>query len=175
MLTNEEREHIGRMTQVMQIIVGALAFGVMSFLCVVLFAIPAAAPGERLLTYLSALFGFLAPAAAMFIPRLIESKQSEAIAAQRSGAANAPNIPESLREVATLVGGYQTRLIIRCALIEGAAFFAIVAFMIERQLLSLVVAGALLLALLSCFPTRSKVEDAVENERREIEQLRQMG
>lgn len=175
MLTDEERDHIGRMTRAMQIIVAALACGVMSFLGVVLFVIPAAAPGDRLLTYISAFVGFLAPVTATFVPRLIESIQREAIAAQRATASNAPYISESLREMTALVGGYQTRLIVRCALIEGAAFFAIVAFLIERQVLSLAVAGALLLAMLSCFPTRWKVEEAVENERREIEQLRQLG
>jgi hypothetical protein len=140
----------------------------MSFLGVVLLVIPPPAPlpGERLLTYLSALVGFLAPVAATFVPRLIDVKQSEQVASQ---------VPAALREIAGLVGKFQTRLIIRCALIEGAAFFAIVAYMIERQVLSLVVAGALLLALLSCFPTRSKVEETVEGERREIKELRQMG
>ena len=176
MLTDEEREYIGRMTQVMQIIVGSLAFGVTSFLCVVLFVIPAAAAG-RAIAHLSfgAVSGSWRAAAAMFIPtdrRQAARGDRRPTSGRRERAAS---IPESLRDVAALVAGYQTRLIIRCALIEGAAFFAIVAFMIERQLLSLVVAGALLLALLSCFPTRSKVEDAVENERREIEQLRQMG
>lgn len=174
MLTDEERDYLGKMTRVMQIIVAALAFGVISFLGVVLVLIPPAAPGERTLTYLSAIVGFFAPVVAIFAPRLIESKQREAIASG-AGTMASRQAPETIREVAGIVSGYQTRLIIRAAFIEGAAFFATVAYMIERQPLSLAVAGALLLALLSCFPTRSKVEEAVENERREIRELRQMG
>ena len=69
---------------------------------------------------------------------------------------------------------FQTVLIIRSALLEGGTFFALIAFMLERQAPSLVVAGVLILALVSGLPTRSKVEEAIESERRQIEQLRQM-
>jgi hypothetical protein len=73
------------------------------------------------------------------------------------------------------VNGYQSALIIRSALLEGAAFFCLVAYMLEHNALSLAGAGMMLLFMLFGFPTRSKVEEAIETERTTIEQLRQMG
>jgi len=179
MLTDEERDYLGRVTRVMQIIVAAMVAGTASFFGVVLLMEPppGAALGDRRLTYISAAIGFLAPAVAAVLPRLVLRKHRQAMLvgnAAAPAAAKIPALPDSLREVGAIAAGYQTALIIRCALIEGAAFFSLVAFMFERQTLSLVVAGALLLALASCFPTRSRVEEAVETERREIEQLRPM-
>jgi hypothetical protein len=79
-----------------------------------------------------------------------------------------------LGDVLPLSGVYQTRLIIGCAMIEGAAFFCLIAYLLERRPLSLIVAGVLLLLLISQIPTVSKVESWVESELSTINQLRHM-
>ena len=179
MLTDEERAYLGRMTLAMQIIVGALAAGVVSFFVVVLVIKQPQAPlaGDRLLTYLSVAAGLVAVVVALILPGVIVRNNRQAVLDGKATASTperAPPLPEELREVGSLAAGYQTALIVRSALLEGAAFFALVAFMLEQQTLSLVVAGALLIFMLSGFPTRSKLEDAIDSDRRTLEQLRQM-
>jgi hypothetical protein len=180
MLTDEERDYLQRMTRVMQIIVAALAFGAASFFGIVLVLPPPAGPGgpdERLMTYLSIAVGLGSFCAAMILPGIIARNQRREIASGRSLATlekNMPAFPEALREIGPITMSFQTVLIIRSALLEGGTFFALIAFMIERQAPSLVVAGVLILALVSGMPTRSKVEEAIDDERRQIELLRQM-
>jgi hypothetical protein len=179
MLTDEERAYLGRMTMAMQIVVGALAAGIVSFLVVVLVIgqPQAPLPGDRLLTYLSVAVGLVAVVVALILPGVIVRNNRQAVLEGKATASTpkqAPPLPETLREIGSLATGYQTALIVRSALLEGAAFFALVAFMLQQQKLSLIVAGALLLSLLGGFPTRSKLEDAIHSDRRTLKQLRQM-
>jgi hypothetical protein len=172
MLTDDERAYLARAALTMQIIVGALAGGVLSFFCVVLVLgqqQPGPPPDEPMLTYMSIVTAFVAIAVAMIFPGVVIRNQRQSIQAGKS------KPPEAARELGPLVAGYQTALIIRSAILEGAAFFCLVAYMLERQTLSLFGAGMLLVFLLGGFPTRSKLEDVIENERTTIEQLRQMG
>jgi membrane protease YdiL (CAAX protease family) len=180
MLTDEEREYLQRMTRVMQIIVAALAFGAASFFGVVLVLPPGGAgpPNELLLTYMAIAAGIGCFLLSLIVPGIIARNLRQDIASgKRSDIAEKTlsQLPESLRDVAPLAMAYQTVLIIRSALLEGGAFFALISYMIERQTSSLVVAGALILLILGGMPTRSKVEEAVARERREINELRQMG
>ncbi|MEX2093677.1 MAG: hypothetical protein WD971_13420 [Pirellulales bacterium] len=182
MLTEEERAYLARATRTMQIIVGALAGGVLSFFGVVLMFGQQQAgppPDEPMLTYMSVVTAFVALVMAIFFPGVVLRSQRQAMLAGtpplEAGSIGGPPLPEAERELGPLVVGYQTALIVRCALLEGAAFFCLTAYLLERQTLSLVAAGMMLLFLLGGFPTRSKVEDAVESERTTIEQLRQMG
>lgn len=180
MLTDEELDYLGRMTRVMQIIVGALAAGAASFFGVVLVLPPpggAGPPNELLLTYMAIAVGIGCFLLSLIVPGIIARNLRQDIASgKRSDVAEKmlSGLPESVREVAPLTMAYQTVLIIRSALLEGGAFFALVSYMIERQTSSLVVAGALILLILGGMPTRSKIEEAIERERRDINELRQM-
>jgi len=181
MLTDEERADLARAVQTMQIIVGALAAGVVSFLVVVLVLAqqqPGPPPNEPRITYIAVVVAFVAFIVALIFPGIILRSQRQAILAgnpaPQAGSPGAPPLGTA-RDLGPLVAGYQTSLIIRSALLEGAAFFCLVAYMLERQTLSLVVAGVMLLFLLSKFPSRSKLEGAIENEWTTIEQFRQMG
>jgi hypothetical protein len=181
MLSDEQRAYLARATLTMQIIVGALAAGVILFGGIVLALRPlqGGAPLDgSLLTYMAAGAAFMALVAAMVIPSVLLRSQRQAIVAGTStlvaGSIGGEPLPEAHRELGPLVAVYQTCLIIRSAILEGAAFFALVAYQLEQQPLSLAAAGMLLLFLLAKFPTRSKVEDAIESERTTIAQLRQM-
>lgn len=66
-------------------------------------------------------------------------------------------VPENATHVDRLLMSFQTRLIVRAALLEGAAFFNLIAFMIERQTWSFGIAGALAAINLSTFPSRDSV------------------
>ena len=67
---------------------------------------------------------------------------------------------------------YQSRLILQAAPLEGAAFFQLIAYLLEGLPVSLAVAAGLLICLLMLFPTRAGVESWVAAQRDLAEQGR---
>jgi len=180
MLTDDQRESLARATRTMQIIVGALAVGVVVFSLVVLAIASRQAgppPDEPLLTYMSLVMALVALVVATLFPGVVKRSQRQAILAgeptPQVGSIGGRPLPEAEPELGPLVAGFRSALIIRSAILEGAAFFCLISYLLERQTLSLVGAGVLLLFLLGGYPTQSNVEDAMANERATIEQLRQ--
>jgi len=181
MLTTEDRAYLATATRNMQIIVGALAGGVLSLFGVVL-ALGQRQPGllldGQLLTYMSVVAAFLGPVAAIIIPGIVLGHHRQTMVAGKpslqAGSIGGPPLPAADQELAPILASYQTALIIRSAILEGGAFFCLVAYLFERQTPALVAAGILFVFLLVGFPTQSKVEDAVQNERTTIDQLCQM-
>ena len=173
MLTDAQRQHLGTVVRTMQIIVGALAWGVLMFMGAVLFISldPAGGgqPGVPLLTYLAVGTAAVAIAAAMIVPGMIADRQARSIAARPI-----PPAADELGDVLPLSAVYQTRLIMRAAILEGAAFFNLVAYMLERRPLCLGAAVVLLLLISAQFPTRSRVEEWFDSELTTVAQMRQM-
>jgi F0F1-type ATP synthase membrane subunit c/vacuolar-type H+-ATPase subunit K len=66
---------------------------------------------------------------------------------------------------AKLMGVFQAQLLIRLALLEGAAFLNLVVFLIEHNWWSLAIAGGLVFWMLSLFPTRTRVAHWMEDQR----------
>jgi hypothetical protein len=60
---------------------------------------------------------------------------------------------------------YQARTIIGLAILEGAAFFNIIATIVEHNWWSLAIAGCLVFWMLAMFPTRTRVKHWVEAQR----------
>jgi len=56
------------------------------------------------------------------------------------------------------LGGYQTALIIRFALLEGPSLFGIVSYLLSGNLLFLAISGLIILYFITIRPTRDKVE-----------------
>jgi hypothetical protein len=69
-------------------------------------------------------------------------------------------------------GLYQTVLIIRCALLEGAAFLQGVAFMVEGNLFSVILGVVMVGMLLAQWPRREAIDRWVEERRETVERLR---
>jgi len=179
MLNNAQREHVTSATRVMQIIVAALILGVLFFFAIV---VGLHAGGERpgagqqvLITYVGVLAALGAVAMSMVIPGLIASQMRQAVVSGhpprwQSNVGNAAEIGDA----GPLAAVYQTRMIIRCSLLEGAAFVNLVAYMLERQSLSVGIVVVLLALLAVQLPTRSRVVDWVESELNVIKGLRQV-
>jgi hypothetical protein len=106
---------------------------------------------EPFLTYIAAGGAVFVIAASIFVPRFFASP------VERSFSGDSKSL-----SVRPLAATYQTLLIIRCALLEGAAFFSLVAYMIERQPIAIGAAVVLLVALLANFPTASRLEAWIE-------------
>jgi len=172
----KDADDIQGVTQTSQIIVGSLAAGVIVFWAVVTLVIdpdPAPAGGAGLLfgmpmlTAFSALFGVAVLAASILVPRLIVDGAVAQLAKggphdrdAGEGAGTKQLRPEA--GAAELLPVYQTQLIIASALNEGGAFFAAIAYMLERHAAAILVAGVLLALLLSRFPTVDRVRGWIE-------------
>ena len=179
MMTDLEREYLKTMARAMQVVVLALAAGVVTF-GVIVTVIGAEPPGDRqpepsIISYLAVAAACVALVASIAVPGLLA-----AIARRRivTGQPAMPNpkltLPAELGDVGPIAVVYQTRLIVSVAFLEGAAFFNLIAYLLEGQLMSLTAAAIMLIALVSRFPTASQMTGWVEEQLKAIEQLRQM-
>jgi len=109
----------------------------------------------------------------LVVPRLIVAANLRQIADGTWRPQNSQmRIPDT--DAGKLGADYQMKTIVSAALLEGASFFALVAHMIEGHMISLVVAGILLLGVLSLFPTTGRVEGWMEEQQRLVEEQRQL-
>ena len=76
--------------------------------------------------------------------------------------------------VGNLLFLFQTRHIIGYAMLEGAAFYNLIAYMIERQQVNLAMVGLLLGAMFVKFPTYGRLEGWVADEMKSIDELRSL-
>jgi hypothetical protein len=167
MLSDTERNEIRPLVRSAQIVVGALALGVINFSAVVLFMSLTNHRGEVAppnLTHAAIIASCFAIIAAFAIPMFIAGAMGQS-------AANASAQATSLSVARRLANVYFKLLVIRCAILEGAAFFCLVSYMIESNRLSMVVASILLIILLMQFPTTSRVEDRIETQLANLRQL----
>lgn len=166
-----------------QIITIALALGVATFLALVALVLrsgrlftpdPWAITGP--LSAAGLALAVLALAGSLVIPGLMAEAQRRALARgegpgqlkRRSGA-------ERPTDAEALLASYTTQRIVGAALLEGAAFFNGIAFMLEGKAPALVAALALLGALLARFPTRAAVDAWLDRQAAQLDQERRSG
>lgn len=166
MLSEPQREQLAPAVRTMQIIVGALAFGLLNFMGVVVFVIRPAdkgpAPDEMVLTYVSVGLAAMSVLLSFVVPIALAGQLRKTVGLLPSQTGRSRAIEDA--NLAPLLQMHQTLLIIRCAILEGAGFFNLVAHIIERHKITLAAAGVLLFIMMTQFPTRSRVEGWVENE-----------
>ena len=69
----------------------------------------------------------------------------------------------------------QISTIASAALLEGAAFFALIAYLAEQSLLSFMIAVALIVGVILHIPSRSRIIHWTEDQLTQLEQERQLG
>lgn len=197
MLTEAQQSQLKTITRTLQIIVLGMAGGVFAFM-VVATVIGAQQPGgDPLLTYVGAGFAVLAVILWCVVPGVAARKARQAIVDGRemdrpttfpsttklgivinAYLALKPDTktpgPKDTSDVGMLGNAYCTRTIVAVALLEGSAFFNLIAYLMEGKVLSLILAGVLLVMILMHFPWQSKIADWVQGELITIDQLRQM-
>jgi hypothetical protein len=181
MLSGAQREYIRKVATTLQIIVGALAGGVLTFLAVVIYMASQNPPMAEFemptVTYSAYGMALVCGIASIVVPNLIIGRARQALiggdVSQWGLVKNLPNAAE-LGDVAPLAAVYQTRTITGAALCEGAAFFACVAYLLEHQRPMLFVAGLLLLMIVRHLPTTSGLQSWIESELVTIQQMRQL-
>jgi len=131
-----------------QIITIALVMGVVTFAVIAVLFVGALQPPPdgRLISGLGAGFAVIAFVMHLVVPAMIARPQAQ------------------FTDEKQLYGAYLGKTIIGPALLEGAAFFNIVALIIEHNWWSLAIAGGLVFWMLAMFPTRTRVDHWVETQ-----------
>jgi hypothetical protein len=174
MLTPEQRQAVSGVTRTLQIIIGALCAGAVSFLAFVLVAAPPpAAEVGATLSIIGVAFAAMVTAAAAIVPRIL-AVQNRAKMVHGGATTSSEHTGAPGGDVGSLLGDFQVRRIIAGALLEGGAFFNLVAYQIERQTYTLGIVAALLLGLVTLVPLRPLVEQWLERELRTVKELRDL-
>jgi hypothetical protein len=174
MVEGQSQTDVSGVVRTTQIIVVALCLGIASF---GLYVIVAGEDGKEakaeMLTYMSLGMAVVCAGMSLVVPRTIVAANRRQIADGTWHPQNSQTrIPDS--DAGKLAAVYQMKTIVGGAILEGAAFFALVAYMIEGHIMSLAVAGVLLLGVLSFFPTTGRVADWVQEQQRLVEEHRQL-
>ncbi len=156
-----------------QIIIGALAAGVVSFLIIVIVFLGAHVepfdPGA-IVSMVMAAFALTVILVRLFIPGTIVSSGCRKIA-QGTWTSTQPNIATPDTNEGKLLQLFLTKTIIGAALLEGGAFGNLVAFMIEGQIYSIILAVLFLLGILIGFPTRRGLAEWLETQLRRVQEI----
>lgn len=162
MLNETQRADLAAPLLQMRIIVFALAMGV-AMTTVIFLAIADGEPADDpLISYIALGFAVMMVVVWLVVPNLLTRHVRHELAGQQAaGTAFEREATVSDSAIAPLLKAYLARLIVGCALLEGAALFNLVAYLVEGSLSNVVVAGILLLLILSHFPTRDRVADWV--------------
>jgi hypothetical protein len=188
MSTSDPNTIVAQQTRVLQIIVAAQVAGLVFFLGIILLLNlqnkgkpPGPARASSILLPLVFVFATGALVMSVAVPRAFTAGARRQIAAgtwnpNPRGSAPAP-APEGkeMSDEAKLAVVYQSQKIVAVALIEGAAFFALIVYMLEGNALTLGLALLLIAAQVVHFPTREKVEGWIDQQAGLIRQERQLG
>jgi len=137
-----------------QIIVAALVVGCLFFLLTVLLIVPGKPGGwelraDRPLTLIALAVALGTLAARIIVPGVVAAQMLRQLARQK------PEGPDWK----ALFGVYQATLILKAAILEGAIFLLVIAYMVEHSRWTLALAAAFLLLLLMHMPTPGRVDN----------------
>lgn len=147
----------------LRLVLGAMAAGSVVFLVVAAVVRETGQIEESetkpMLTYLACGYAALSLVLRMVLPPLVAG------AANRRDAASPVDVPprdsgvgDDADDLAPYRGGFTVRTIMSAAIVEGAAFFAVVAYMLEGMAVSLAVAAVMVVVLLAQWPTQRRFE-----------------
>ena len=167
----------------MQIIAGSLILGVVLFLGIALYIVLVQNDGKGMnpppnLPIISLLAVAML---GMNVPLAFVLPGMQTRAALRQIAANAWQVPQGAdpsqfgSDRDKLMTVRQTTLIIALALVEGAAFLAGIAYLLEGQAFALVLVAGAILVMLLYFPTEGRVCAWLELQANRLAELRQQG
>ncbi len=181
---NEWDELLPGRLRTMRIIALAIIGGIVGLLVIVLAVIPAPRNGpgigppglERLFLSLVAVLLLVAcGAASVLLPWLLTQSALRKIARGTWQPPPQANPGDYGSDAARLLAVRQTSHIVGLAPLEAAAFFACIAYMMERQPLALAVAGVALLLILIQFPTQGREEAWLERQTEWLAEARHLG
>ena len=149
-----QAESVGRISQ---IIAGALIAGVVVFGGVAYFIAKGDAPQFPLISLMAVGFAGVATVMRFVVPTIIVNGGKSQL---KQAADN--------EQQTQLAGLYQTKMIVGMALLEGAAFFNLIAYIMEKQLWSYGVVAFLLGVMAITFPSQGQFESWAEEMKRDL-------
>ena len=138
-------------------------------LLTVLAPTPLAEGRTPIVTYAALGAGVVAFVAGNVVTRIMATAQQHALVTR----AESPAGERDGADVAMLLGGYQVRFIVACALLEGAGYFNGAAYLIEGQWSSLAMIAALAAGMLLLLPTPGRMRGWLERKLATLQQERQ--
>lgn len=160
-----------QVVRVMQIIAAALIMGVLTFLCYALYHIHLRNNGQPPLNAALGpldlvlwLFAAISIVMSFVMPRLMTRMQLQRLVAGTWTPAAPGEAGQFASVTSKLTAIRQTGLIIGLALLEGPAFFALTAYLLNAAPASLGIAIFCLLLMALQFPTLGRVQDWIDNQ-----------
>jgi hypothetical protein len=154
-------KRLDQQVRVLQIIVGALMFGVTSFgVVAIVIGSRKEGGGDSPIWMIAAGFALLMLIARQTMGVVMVNGIRRQIANgtwQPSTKGGSPAFPADATDADRLLAVLQTVTIVQCALPEGAAFFNLIAYIVDGHVMSLGIVAVLLLWMSSSFPTRDRV------------------
>ena len=158
------KRDITKQVMTMQIMTGALLMGIMTFAAVVLLIGGDAKEVNGFgISHIALIMMGTMIVTRLTVPSMV-AKQAVARIGHLKPAEGADQAGHQASTDLKMLGVYQTSMIIGHALLEGAAFFLLVSYMIEGNVIAL--GGAILMAVLiaAAFPTPGRVESWMERQ-----------
>jgi hypothetical protein len=183
------QDDVGRQVRTLQIIVAAIVSGVLMFLFIACLVAGAPREGRSVLSTIALAVAAILVVLRLIVPAVIASRSRRKILrGQYSpglGVAS-PAVAEAKRQhletffrrtgdAGRLMIVYMTNTIMAAAILEGAAFLLLVAYLVDHQAVTLAVAIALLVAIAAHMPWRARVFAWIEEQLRWLEEQRQFG
>jgi len=175
---------LDRQAMVSQIIAFALVAGVTTFLGITLVIRSTGgkgllapdpwniAPPSAIISLLSVVLAVIVTALSFVVPNTIAANMRRQFAKGKfpTIGPDSPPIKDAMSAFRMI---HQLRMIVGLAMLEGAAFLCVIAFMLEGRLPPLIAAGTLILLMVSRFPTRERIDRFVEDQQAKLLEDRQ--
>lgn len=161
MLDREQIMALEPSVRTVQIIAFSLIMGAIAFLIMVTVMADWAAVNTEfsLLAAVSLVFGILMALMSVIVAKVVGHS---ALVVALNHLKETGTSTKEILGMRTLVGVFQSKTIIKYAIIESAAFFSLVVFLFDHSVVSLVAAVALILMLIVMFPTSIRILDWVD-------------
>lgn len=165
----------------LRVIVAALALGPTIFLAIVLAIGPMAVAGQTLITWIALAFAAVAVVLRFVVPQFAVRAACGRICRRETTINNLAQMPvmatliQQVGDAGQLVAVFYTRTILAAALIEGAAFFLIIAYLIEGSPWALGAAIAMIVAIALHIPMTGYTAGWIADQLRQIEDERALG
>jgi len=140
-----------------QIVIGALMFGALVFAVIAYSVAQPPRAGNELLAYVAAGFAGLQLVMSLVVPAIAIRQKLQELQARSSASGSVLAMD--------YFNVYQTRSIVRAALLESAAFFGGVAYIVSGVWWILATALALIAVIGIFFPTKSRFDEWVRGQR----------
>ena len=169
---------IDEVLRTQQIIIGALATGVLFFLVIVTVFLGARVQPfdtTAMISMVMAAFAVSSLPLRLFVPGLVVRSSCQRIADGTWAAGRRqPHMPVPETDEGKLAAVFVTKTIIGAAILEGGAFANLIAFMLEGQVYSLVLAVLFMFGILLAFPTRNGLSEWLDTQLRRLQEVRGM-